>query len=56
VDFENYKKTSIKRRIEKHLGLLKLNTLEEMEEYLKNNPDEVDKLYEEMLIGVTSFF
>lgn len=56
TDFSNYKPSTIYRRIDKRLDLLKLNGLNEYLDYVDANPAELDNLYNILLIGVTSFF
>jgi two-component system CheB/CheR fusion protein len=56
VDFSQYKKSTITRRIERRMAAIKSATLKEYSAYLKENSDEVDLLYRDMLIGVTDFF
>lgn len=55
-DFSLYKKNTIYRRIERRMGLNKIDTLSLYVKYLRENPQEVDLLFKELLIGVTSFF
>ncbi|WP_256973051.1 CheR family methyltransferase [Nostoc sp. T09] len=56
VDFTAYKPTTIKRRMQRRMLLYKLETLEDYTQYLQAHPAEVQALYEEILIHVTSFF
>lgn len=56
VDFSQYKKNTLTRRIERRLAALKIETLNDYVEYLKINIDEVTNLYNDILIGVTEFF
>lgn len=56
TDFSNYKPATIGRRLNKRLAFLHLETLEEYLAFLKNNPKEVDEMFNTILIGVTSFF
>ncbi|MEA3371940.1 MAG: chemotaxis protein CheB [Campylobacterota bacterium] len=51
-----YKNETIIRRINKRMLLLHINTLEEYLVYLQKNQKETRLLYEDILIGVTSFF
>jgi two-component system CheB/CheR fusion protein len=56
VDFSNYKGTTINRRI---LRRMALNRLKELEQYiilLRENQSELELLYRDLLINVTSFF
>ena len=54
--FSNYKQASIYRRIARRIALHKLKTLNEYLHVLRNNDKEVDELYNDFLINVTSFF
>lgn len=56
VDFSQYKPSTIHRRINKRIETLLLNSLPEYYQYLKQNPAELDTLFETVLIGVTEFF
>ncbi len=56
VDFSHYKQGTIRRRIARRMGLLNLRDLETYREFLQAHPDEVEKLYHDILINVTSFF
>jgi two-component system CheB/CheR fusion protein len=55
-DFSQYKKTTVYRRIERRMGLHQLDTIAAYVRYLQANPQEIDLLFKELLIGVTSFF
>ncbi|MBD2261187.1 chemotaxis protein CheB [Pseudanabaena sp. FACHB-2040] len=56
VDFTLYKPKTIERRMQRRMLLYKLESLEEYAQYLQEHPAEVQALYEEILIHVTSFF
>ncbi len=56
VDFSFYKQTTIRRRIIRRLIILRLKTIKEYLNYLKENTAELDLLFQDMLISVTSFF
>jgi two-component system CheB/CheR fusion protein len=56
VDFSQYKLKTIDRRIQRRMLLYKLEQLEDYAAYLAVNPAEVQALYEEITIHVTSFF
>lgn len=56
IDFTHYKHTTIKRRIFRRMALYRLEQLEDYVRYLHENPAEVQALYQEILINVTSFF
>jgi two-component system CheB/CheR fusion protein len=55
-DFSLYKKNTIYRRIERRMGIHQINRLSSYVRYLQENSQEVDLLFKELLIGVTSFF
>ncbi|MES2932324.1 MAG: chemotaxis protein CheB [Pseudomonadota bacterium] len=55
-DFSHYKKQSIHRRIERRMGLHQIDKLVNYVRYLRENPQELDLLFKELLIGVTNFF
>ncbi|GAC1392024.1 MAG: hypothetical protein NVSMB38_14180 [Ktedonobacteraceae bacterium] len=56
TDFTKYKSTTLKRRIQRRMMLLRIDSLAEYLIYLADHQAEVDALYQDMLIGVTSFF
>jgi len=55
-DFSLYKKSTVYRRIERRMGLHQLNRIATYVKYLRENPQETELLFKELLIGVTSFF
>jgi two-component system CheB/CheR fusion protein len=56
VDFTAYKPTTLKRRIERRMVLQQIDSEAEYLVYLHDHQAEVEALYQDMLIGVTSFF
>ncbi|BBP42519.1 CheR family methyltransferase [Thiosulfativibrio zosterae] len=56
VDFTLYKETTIVRRIERRMIVLKITKVEDYLSYLGQNEAEITFLFNDMLIGVTSFF
>jgi two-component system, chemotaxis family, CheB/CheR fusion protein len=56
VDFRQYKPNTIHRRALRRTVILKLDSLGEYAKYLKEHPEEGPKLYDDVLIPVTSFF
>ena len=56
VDFSFYKHGTIKRRIMRRMFLRKIESLTDYVQYLRKNPNEVEALFNEVLINVTSFF
>ena len=55
-DFSQYKKTTIYRRIERRMVIHQISKIALYVRYLQENPAELDLLFNELLIGVTSFF
>ena len=55
-DFFAYKKQTVYRRIERRMGIHQIDRIASYARYLQENPQEVDLLSKELLIGVTSFF
>ncbi|MEO6869020.1 MAG: chemotaxis protein CheB, partial [Ginsengibacter sp.] len=56
VDFNFYKQSTIRRRIIRRIAILKLNTIEDYQKHLKKDATELDLLFQDLLIQVTSFF
>jgi two-component system, chemotaxis family, CheB/CheR fusion protein len=56
ADFSAYKPATIKRRIARRMALVHFDKLEDYARYLEGHPDEVQALYQDCLITVTSFF
>jgi two-component system, chemotaxis family, CheB/CheR fusion protein len=55
-DLTLYKPTTVKRRAERRMGVHGLDSLARYEHFVRENPQELDLLFKEMLIGVTSLF
>jgi two-component system, chemotaxis family, CheB/CheR fusion protein len=55
-DFSLYKKTTIYRRLERRMGIHQINNIATYVRLLQENPQELELLYKELLIGVTNFF
>ena len=55
-DFSNYKTTTIHRRIERRMAVHQIATIDNYVKYLQQTPPEVQILFRDLLIGVTSFF
>jgi two-component system, chemotaxis family, CheB/CheR fusion protein len=55
-DFANYKKNTITRRINRRLAFHQLPDYTHYTDFLRENPQEIDILFNELLIGVTKFF
>lgn len=55
-DFSCYKKSGIYRRIERRKGVHQIEKIQDYVKFLSENPKEIDILFKELMIGVTSFF
>lgn len=55
-DFSQYKKNTITRRIDRRLAFHQLPDYGHYINFLRENPQEIDVLFNELLIGVTKFF
>lgn len=55
-DLSDYKHSTLRRRIQRRLGVHGLGTTAAYETFVRDNPQELDLLFKEMLIGVTQFF
>ncbi|RRS03936.1 chemotaxis protein CheB [Aquabacterium soli] len=55
-DLSPYKTSTVTRRIERRLTVHGLASMGHYADFLRQNPQELDLLFKEMLIGVTSFF
>ena len=55
-DFSLYKKNTVRRRIERRMSVHQISNINQYVRYLQENSQEIDLLFKELLIGVTSFF
>lgn len=55
-DFSSYKTSTLHRRVERRVAVHGFESMALYATFLRDNPGEVDLLFKEMLIGVTSFF
>jgi two-component system, chemotaxis family, CheB/CheR fusion protein len=55
-DFSLYKPNTIWRRVERRMDVHRLDHISNYVRYLQENPQEVETLFKELLIGVTRFF
>ncbi len=55
-DLSLYKSSTLRRRIDRRLGVHGLASMAAYDTYVRENPEELDLLFKEMLIGVTGFF
>jgi two-component system CheB/CheR fusion protein len=56
VDFTHYRDTTIDRRITRRMVITKTENMKAYVEYLRKQPSELQSLFDDLLIGVTSFF
>ncbi|MEP6652184.1 MAG: chemotaxis protein CheB [Myxococcales bacterium] len=56
IDFTHYKPTTVTRRIERRLALARSSNVDEYVQRLRDDREELDVLYRDLLIGVTRFF
>jgi len=55
-DFSQYKKNTFYRRIERRMSIHRINKISTYVRFLQENSSEMELLFKELLIGVTSFF
>jgi len=55
-DFTLYRRSTLHRRVERRMAVHKMGRIGGYIRYLQANPQELDILFKELLIGVTSFF
>ena len=55
-DFSFYKRNTLYRRVERRMGIHQIDKMLGYVRYLQANPQELDLLFKELLIGVTNFF
>ncbi|WP_373500055.1 chemotaxis protein CheB [Desulfococcus sp.] len=55
-DFSQYKPSTVHRRIERRMAIHQIETMDGYVKFLQQTPIEVEALFRDMLIGVTSFF
>jgi two-component system CheB/CheR fusion protein len=56
VDFSHYRDATLRRRIARRMAIHRTDTLAEYVQLLERGPPEVEALYQDILINVTSFF
>lgn len=55
-DFSQYKESTITRRLERRMKALQIETVEQYVQAIESEPEEADRLFSDLLIGVTEFF
>ena len=56
VDFSHYKETVVNRRVTRRMVINHIEKVVNYTKFLRTHPNELEALYNDMLIGVTSFF
>ena len=56
VDFSHYKETVVNRRVTRRMVINHIERMDNYVKFLRAHPNELEALYNDMLIGVTSFF
>lgn len=56
IDFSLYKQTTVRRRIERRMSLVRMTSVEDYLQSLRENTEALNLLYKDLLIGVTQFF
>jgi two-component system CheB/CheR fusion protein len=56
VDFSHYRQTTLRRRIGRRMLVHHSETVGQYVDYASQNPEELNELYQDLLINVTSFF
>ncbi|WP_281273025.1 EAL domain-containing protein [Salinisphaera orenii] len=55
-DFRHYKAGTLSRRVERRMGVCQVSTSDAYLKMLSEDPQELDRLFADLLIGVTGFF
>ena len=56
IDFSHYKAGTVERRIRRRMTMQKIETLDDYLKLVRDDPPELDALYNDILIRVTNFF
>jgi two-component system, chemotaxis family, CheB/CheR fusion protein len=55
-DFSQYKESTVLRRLERRMKALQIETVDGYLHVMEQQPEEADRLFKDLLIGVTQFF
>jgi two-component system, chemotaxis family, CheB/CheR fusion protein len=55
-DFSQYKEGTVMRRLDRRMKVLQIKNVDDYIEVLEREPEEADRLFHDLLIGVTQFF
>jgi two-component system CheB/CheR fusion protein len=56
IDFNHYKQSTVLRCLDRRMKICEISTLDAYHSYLYDNLEEIDCLYNSLLIGITKFF
>src|SRR5204863_8891289 len=56
LDFRGYRRNTIRRRIERRMGLARIEKMSEYLAHAREHRDELERLGKDLLISVTHFF
>ncbi|MBD3322700.1 MAG: PAS domain S-box protein, partial [Chitinivibrionales bacterium] len=56
VDFSHYRHTTVERRINRRISFCKQKSAREYCSYLTSHPQEIERLYDDLLLSFTEFF
>ncbi len=56
IDFSHYKETVVNRRVTRRMVINHIEKMDNYTKFLRTHPNELEALFNDMLIGVTSFF
>ena len=56
IDFQEYKSTTVLRRIERRMAFADISELADYANFLQSDLDELERLYRDLLVEVTEFF
>src|SRR6058998_3563971 len=56
VDFSAYKESTLIRRIQRRMALLRIEKISQYARFLRDNKKEIESLFDDLLINVTRFF
>lgn len=55
-DFSQYKRNTVYRRVERRMAIHQIDRISTYLRFLQEHPEELDRLFKDLLIGVTNFF
>jgi two-component system CheB/CheR fusion protein len=55
-DFRQYRRSTISRRVQRRMQIFHMDSVSQYLERIRRDPDEIQQLFKDLLIGVTQFF